>query len=172
MKKYKTVYSDSAITYWPHYVGGIGVICLVGIGFSVYLFAFLLALIGNGVTTKDFRVISIVLILFLVCFIVILVLAVRTMFLKICITHEGVFLDNKIAKKRQYILWEKVSRIYFRQDSWYGLKSYRIHFKTSASTILSSESRCDFVLPVSFLDETKVQEFIPTNLLVNKPFSV
>ena len=76
--------------------------------------------------------------------------------------------DCCIAIEKQ-INWDEVSVVYFSQDPWYGTKSCRIFFNKEQPHEPREKDKCDFVLPISSVDEQKLQQLIPNYLWKNNP---
>jgi hypothetical protein len=93
----------------------------------------------------------------------------RTMYTKIVVSTEGiVFFENNNAIEKQ-ICWGEVSAVYFSQDPWYGRKSCRIFLNKEQPHEPSEKDKCDFALPISSVDEQKLQQLIPNYLWKNNP---
>ena len=91
------------------------------------------------------------------------------MYTKIVVSTEGIVLfKNNVAIEKQ-ISWCEVSAVYFSQDPWYGRKLCRIFFNKEQSHELREKDKCDFVLPISSVDEQKLQQLIPNYLWENNP---
>lgn len=168
MKRFQAEYSENSITYWPAYEAGkIGIIFFVVIG-TLFIATSIWTLLDNP-SRKTYLGILVAFPLVVVALCSVFSLILRTMHTKIVVSKEGIgYFKSNVAIEKQ-ISWKEVSAIYFSQDLWYGNKSCRIVFNKSLSPKLHEKDICDFVLPVSSVDEQKLLQLIPNHLWKNNP---
>lgn len=165
MKKYSPIYTDSCVIYWPSFVGGIGLFCFCGITLLLYLSFAILILCDQNVANKTVFGMAIVAILLSLWLALTLKMIVKSMFCCIKITKEGFCIDNKATATHMNILWEQVSGIEFHQEGYRGRKQYRVYQKTDPPTQY-------IAIPISMVNEEKLQALMPLELLINKPYSI
>lgn len=161
MKKYAPKYSDDRIVYWPSFVGGVGTLCYCAFILLLYL-AILVLTWGGGHGTRC--AVAIVAVLLLAWLVVFLRITIRAMFCCIEITRKGFLVTNKITGTNTHTLWEDVSRIEFKQETYRGRKQYRVYLKNTVP-------EQHIAIPVCMVEEDKLRSFLPVELLINKPYS-
>jgi len=168
MKRFQAEYSENSITYWPIYEAGkIGKIFLFMLG-ALLIATFILILLNNP-SSATFWGIMVILPLVVAALYYALSYISRTMYTKIVVSTEGiVFFKNNNAIEQQRCRGE-VSAVYFSQDPWYGRKTCRIFFKKEQVHEPCEKDRPNFVLPISSVDEQKLQKLIPNDLWGNNP---
>jgi len=168
MKRFQAEYSENSITYWPIYEAGkIGKIFLFMLG--ALLIATVILILLNNPSSAIFWGIMVILPLVVAALYYALSYISRTMYTKIVVSTEGiVFFKNNNAIEQQ-ICWGEVSAVYFSQDPWYGRKSCRILINKEQPQEPIEKDKCDFVLPISSVDEQKLQQLIPNYLWKNNP---
>ena len=169
MKRFQTEYSENSITYWPFYEAGkIGIISLVVLG-TLFVTTAIWTLLDNP--SRETRLetqVALPIVALVLC--VVLRYIYRTMHKKIVISNTGiVYFRNNVAVEKQ-IGWEDIEAVYFSQELWYGRKSCRIFFKKASSQRPREIDKCDFVLPVYYVDEQKLLQLIPKCLWANNPW--
>ena len=87
------------------------------------------------------------------------------MFCCITITKEKFSIANKVTATHTNILWEQVLYIEFHQEGYRGRKQYRVFLKTDPQTQY-------IAIPVSMVNEEKLQALMPLDLLINKTYSI
>ena len=165
MKKHKAVYTEMDILYWPTYEVGLFAVSLLSVLGAISLIILVDAFMVNtdlGMAVVFF-VITAVLLLFIH-------FALQTMYIEIKVSQTEILYKNKYSKAERQIRWDDVAKLFFWQDSWHGAKTCRIHLKKSAPEIITKESPCDFVLPVSSVDEKALLRFVPISLWGNFPW--
>lgn len=165
MKKHSPTYTDDCIIYWPCFVGGVGFLCFCGITLLLYLSCIILFLCERNVATRTVFGMSIVTVLLFVWLIFALKMIVKSMFCCVTITNENFSITNKAAATYTTILWEQVSHIEFIQEAYRGRKQYLVYLKAATQTQ-------HIAIPVSMVNEEKLQALIPLELLINKPYSI
>lgn len=169
MKRFQTEYSENSITYWPVYEAGrTGILFFIVLG-TLFVATSIWVLLDNpsrGTRLGTLAALSIV----AVALYAIIRLISRVMDTKIIVSTKGIVCFKGDASIEEQISWENVSAVYFAQDSWYGRKSCRIHLKKASSSELHINDPCDFVLPVSSVDEKKLLQFVPSHLWKNDPW--
>ena len=168
MKRFQAEYSENSITYWPTYEAGvIGSIFLVVLG-SLFIATSIWVLLDNPSRTIALEILVAFLLVVFALYCAGRYLS-RVMHTKIVVSKEGiVYFQNNTAIEKQ-ISWDEVSAVCFCQDPWYGRKSYRIYFDKTPSQELHEKDKCDFVLPVSSVDEQKLLQLITKYLWKNNP---
>ena len=168
MKRFRAEYSENRIAYWPTYEAGkIAKIFIVLVG-AVFIATSILVLLDNSsrITQVEIMVaLPLVIVSFLCAFIYIS----RIMYTKIVVSAEGIvsYKSNGVIEKQ--ISWGEVSAVYFSQDHWYGRTSCWIYLDKAHESMYEEKDKCDFVLPVSFVDEEKLLQVIPNHLWKNRP---
>lgn len=165
MKKYSPVYSQNCVIYWPSFAGGIGSLCFAGFTLLIYFTSIILFLSDSCIAYETIGGIAFVTVLLLLWLIFTLRIVVRSMFCRITITNKGFSIFNKVTATDTHILWEQVSRIEFKQECYRGRKQYQVYLKPAM------QGR-HIALPISMVNEEKLYSIIPTELLINKPYSV
>ena len=168
MKRFQAEYSENSITYWPIYEAGkIGRIFLVVLG-TLFITTFIMILLDNPSSATFWGSLVIFPLVVAALYYAFCYIS-RTMYTKIVVSTEGiVFFKNNNALEKQ-ICWSEVLAVYFSQDPWYGRTSCRIFFNKDQPQEPSVKDKCDFVLPVSSVDEQKLLQVIPKYLWKNNP---
>ena len=168
MKRFQAESSENSITYWPFYEAGkIGRIFLVVLG-TLFITTFILILLDNPSSTTFWGTLVIFPLVVAALYYAFSYIS-RTMYTKIVVSTAGiVFFKNNNAIEKQ-ICWGEVSAVYFSQDPWYGRKSCRIFFNKEQPHDPSEKDKCDFALPISSVDEQKLQQLIPNYLWKKNP---
>ena len=165
MMKHAPVYQQDCIIYWPSYVGGVGIICMVDVTVLIFGLSALFLCGDNLATGQTKWIMAAVSVLVLIYALIVHILAYRTMFCCITVTREGFSITNRVTKKNTNILWGQVSEIKHIQEYYRGRKQYKIY--------LYSNGQEDCVaLPISMVNEEKLHAFIPSELVTNKPYFV
>ena len=168
MKRFQAEYSENSITYWPTYEAGkVGIIALIVVG-SLFIATSIWVLLDNPsrITALEILVAFPLVVFALYCAGRYLS---RVMYTKIVVSKEGiVYFKNNTAIEKQ-ISWDEVSAVFFSQDPWYGRKICKIFFDKAPSQELNEKDKCDFVFPVSSVDEQKLLHVIPKYLWKNNP---
>lgn len=168
MKKFQAEYSENSITYWPTYEAGkIGIIALMVLG-TLFIATSIWVLLDNPSKETALETVVAFPLVVLVLYFATRYLT-RMMYSKIVVSTEGIVcFKGSVASKKQ-ISWSEVSAVYFHQDPWYGRQSCRIFFKKDQFQESCEKDRPDFVLPISSVDEQKLQQLIPAYLWNNNP---
>ena len=169
MKRFKTEYSESSITYWPTYEAGIiGIIFFVVLE-TAYVVTAICILLDN--TSRGPRLATLFTLPISVCVLyVVLCYIYRTMHMKITVSAaEITYMKNNVAEEEK-IEWSDVETVCFYQDPWHGRKSCRIFLNEESSKKCDKKDACDFVLPVASVDEQKLLQLIPNHLWKNNPW--
>lgn len=165
MKKHSPIYTSDCIIYWPSFAGGVGFICFCGIILLLYLACMILFLCERNIANETIFGMAIVAVLLIVWLLLTLRMIVKSMFCCITITKESFSIVNKATATHTIILWAQVSSIEFHQEGYRGRKQYRV--------LLKADSQTQYVaIPVSMVNEEKLQALIPLELLINKPYGV
>lgn len=165
MKKYSPTYTNDCIIYWPSFTGGVGFFCFCGMILLLYLSCIILFLCERNIANKTVLIMAIAAVLLLVWLILGLRMTVRSMFCCITITRRNFSIVNSVTGIHINCLWEQVSHIKFHQECYRGRKQYRVYLKTDAQTQY-------IAIPISMVDEEKLSNLIPSELLINRPYSV
>lgn len=165
MKKYSPTYTNDSIIYWPSFAGGIGFFCFCGITLLLYMLCIILFLLDRNTDSNAILVIAIVGVSFLTWLILISRMIAKSMFCCITITRRNFSIVNSVTGIHINCLWEQVSHIKFHQECYRGRKQYRVYLKTDAQTQY-------ITIPKSMVDEGKLSNLIPSELLINRPYSV
>ena len=168
MKKFQTEYSENSITYWPTYEAAkVGMIALIVLG-TLFIATSIWVLLDNPSKTTALEIVVAFPLVVFVLYLTTRYLS-RMMYSKIVVSTEGiVYFKNSVTIKKQ-ISWSEVSAVYFSQDLWYGRQSCRIFFNKEQSQQCCEKDSPDFVLPISSVDEQKLQQLIPDYLWKNNP---
>lgn len=165
MKKYSPTYTNDCIIYWPSFTGGVGFLCFCGMILLLYLSCIILFLCEQNIANKTVLITAIAAVLLLVWLILALRMTVRSMFCCITITSENFSIVNTVTATHTNIMWEQVSRIEFHLEGYRGRKQYRVYLKTDAQAQY-------IAIPISMVDEEKLSNLIPSELLISRPYSV
>ena len=165
MKKYSPAYNEDRIIYWPSFAGGIGYLIFCGFILLIYITCMVLFLSDESIALETIFGLICAMILLILWLAFTLRMVVRSMFCRVTITNVGLSIFNKRTATDTHILWEQVAWIEFKQESYRGRKQYQVHLKTDKPELY-------ITLPISGVNEVKIHEIIPTELLINKPYSI
>ena len=168
MKRFQAEYTENSITYWPTYEAGkVGIIALIVLG-TLFIATSIWVLLDNPSKTTALEIVVAFPLVVFVLYLTTRYLS-QMMYSKIVVSAEGiVYFKDSVASKKQ-ISWSEVLGVYFHQDPWYGRKTCRIFFKKEQAHEPREKDRPNFVLPISSVDEQKLQQLIPNDLWGNNP---
>lgn len=165
MKKHSPIYTNDCIIYWPSFVGGLGFVCFSSMTLLLLLFCCIIFLLDRNTDSKATLIIAIVATVYLICLVLFSKTIVKSMFCCITITKRNFSISNEVMAIHTNILWEQVLRIEFHQEGYRGRKQFRVFLKQDCQTQY-------IAIPIIMVNEEKLYDFIPSELLSNKPHSV
>jgi len=161
VRKYRTVYDEAFIVYWPIY--SISLIALVIIS-SMSVVALLIVIYILICNSFSIAVVLMELIVLLMCGLAVVYL-LRHMFTKVTITYEGVCYENTFTKEKTSFEWSEVDTIECAQNYHFAARTVvKVFLKVPRLKKYTPWQMCDFVLLVSLLQMGKVLQFIPKEL--------
>jgi hypothetical protein len=164
MKKHGTVYSETEITFYPSYIGGIVLWMLT----TMLLLGWVLVLLICPNPSVD-EIVAFILISF--ALLVIMLFLSKNMFVEITINSKGILYTDHRSKISREFLWESVRVLYFRKENnWFGTETCDIYLKQPDVKKRVKIGKCDFVLPVLNLNKKELLKFIPKEIYGNDPY--
>lgn len=160
-KKYKTIYCDEYIEFWPYHDAGIihiwmnAVLVLTGVIVSVLDWI-----------NKDFDFFYPIAIVTILLFFISILLS-RGIYKKIVVSHTAIKVYDKEKLINEYT-WDDFEAIYTTNSEiqFATRVTYRAFLKSKKHKKMSYSTSCDFVLPLVHVNGKEVMhEFIPKELI-------
>ena len=162
MSKYKAIYENNQIVYWPFFGRCLGLIIFSGIIIIIdIVVAFVCYSAMHNMSDKYFIITLCLIILFV--FACALFCALHRMFMKVCVTYFDIIITNGNSQKIQ-IFWNDVEAIYIYQNSWNGMLFYEVFLINSQYSSVS-KGKFDLLIPLCSVDANILHKFIPTGIL-------
>ena len=162
MSKYKAIYENNQIVYWPFFGRCLGLIIFSGIIIIIDIVAAFVCYSAMHNMSDKYFIITLCLIILFV-FGCTLFFALHRMFMRVCVTYFDIIITNGNSKKIQ-ISWKDVDAIYIYQNSWHGMLFYKVFLINSQYSSVS-KGQCDLLVPLYSVDTDILHKFIPKGIL-------
>lgn len=158
--KYTTQYGINCITYYPKYTAGKIAIVYFSILAVLSLSNALWALNLSG--TQQSRIYGVILFSLLsIPFLLLTIVAYKTMFQKICICANSVEVSNIKTKHSIVIPWEDVDEVYIHIDRWKGRKYIKLILKKPIKKVMKTSKNNIFAVSIGDVSVAELEQYIP-----------
>lgn len=168
INKHETLYNDRSITFWPCYLPGVAVhwflIFVITITWSVFLYSIFSSPMQGSSVVRGLIGNHIIIVIIISCIAFALLLFTRKiMWLRLCLSDNGISINNKTTKADIFIQWEEIETVLIHTEGWYGRKTLRLCLNEH-SPVLQKYGNI-LSVPLGSVDCEKVLNIIPSHLL-------